>query len=937
MGIRRLSVGGAMMLAFAGVSVFACGDDDDNNTTPAGSDGGNDGNAQGDGSIANQPTKLSRASRGSGLDISEDDTILVATNRDVGTVSVFQIDYPAGAAPTLTKKAEVQACAEPWQITLAPNGDRAFVVCRKDQKVVRLENLRSAPSKGPEAVVGSEPTGIALTPKATSAWVTNWVDGTVMEINTETMAVSSTVDLNAALVATGTLGTVAARPALAHPRSLVITNNKDDLENDESVFVTEYFAQQKEALAANGANADIAKQGFVYKISLKDKAVSTISLPPITDIGIHDVTNAQAGCYPNQLQAIDSQGSFAYVLSICVSPKGQLGDFTGPAKASCAADATCPGGAAGSCDLTVPAAGVCKTNCTGNAECGLGGVCDANVCKLNLWNAKTFQTPAVSVIDIGAGKVIASVALNGEMDKLYAAKGVADTSARRMPANSVDLAFVPGTLNAYIASKAADAVFRVDFNATYETKAIDAIGFADKQFIPLDLGTIAANKQGKLPVAIAMGHKAKADSPQRFAFVLNEATRNVTVLDLKADNIAGLPDQPAVAESAPMPTDANEAARLEGKRLFGTGLGRWSFQGQAWGACETCHIDGLSDQVTWFHLRGPRQTPSLDQTVNKKDPTDLRIQNWQANVDEVEDHETGALRIILGGVGAVTKSFDLTLDARIPFDKYGHAGLNGSMQTAVNPQSPSTMVGEVCVLDDWKKLSSFFKTIRSPKKPSNLDAAKVATGQTIFTQGKCQGCHGGDKWTISKVFYTPDPDIANPQNENKSLKTKTWTDAVTNANFPTTLLPTAITANQTMRYSGTNAAALDQLTCILRPVGTFNVAEPGVGIAELKRNMTAVAQGDEATGKGFNPPSLIGMGVNAPYFHAGQARTLEAVLSDPFSAHHAALATGFLGAGDADAANKRAALVQFLLSIDDATPSIPVPALGPDGGNFCAP
>jgi cytochrome c peroxidase len=118
-------------------------------------------------------------------------------------------------------------------------------------------------------------------------------------------------------------------------------------------------------------------------------------------------------------------------------------------------------------------------------------------------------------------------------------------------------------------------------------------------------------------------------------------------------------------------------------------------------------------------------------------------------------------------------------------------------------------------------------------------------------------------------------------------------------------------------------------------VGTFGVAEPGVGIAELKRNMVAVAQGNEATGKGYNTPSLLGVAVNAPYFHAGNARTLEAVLSSTFTDHYAAINTAFLGDA-ATAAAKREALVQFLLSIDQDTAAIPLPALGPDGGDFCA-
>lgn len=920
----------SLALVVVGAAAFACSDDDPS-SGPKPLQNVTDGGEQVDGAVAAQPTKLSRASRGSAVDISEDDSIVVAVNRDSGTLSIFDVAQAGEAAPTLTKKGEVQVCAEPWQVVLAPNGDRAFVVCRKDQKLVRVDALRSSPVKGPEVAVGSEPTGVALTPKATAVWVANWVDGTTSEVDAEKMTVVSTIDLNAALVATGTLGSVTSRPALAHPRSIAITNNKDDLENDESIFVTEYFGQQKEQLASNGSNADIAKQGFVYRISLSDKSVKTIPLPPITDTGIQDHAGGVVGCYPNQLQSVDVQGSFAYVTSVCASPKGPFAEFTGPAKVSCAADATCPGAQAGSCDV---ANSVCKTNCTTNAECGVnGGVCENFTCKLNLWDAKAIQTPAISVIDIGADKVIASVALNSEFEKSFVAAGLPDTTARRFPLHVTDLAFVPGTLVAYAAAKGADAVYRVEFNATYETKAVDAVGSPNRPFIPLDVGTLDATKQGKTPIGIAMAHKAKPSAPAQFAYVLNESSRNVTVLDLKKDDIAGLPDQAAVVSSTAMPSTAEEKDKVEGRRLFNTGLGRWSLNGQAWGACETCHFDGYSDQVTWFHLRGARQTPSLDQTVDKKTGKS-RLQNWNANADEIEDHEGGALRGALGGTGAIVKSFDLTLAARIPFDTNGQAGLNGSATAAADPQSPSTLVSQVNVLEDWKKIASFIKSIRSPNKPSNLDGEQVAAGKTLFEQANCQGCHGGNQWTLSNRFYTPDPDVASPTNINKALKTRSWTTAVTSANFPVALLPTADAPSQTMRYSGGNPAALDSMTCLLRPVGTFGVAEPGVGVAELRRNHQTPAQGDEASGKGFNVPSLIGVAVNAPYFHAGNARTLEALLSDPFSAHHQALSASFLS--DAEAPAKRAKLVQFLLSIDAETTAISLPALGPTGGDFCS-
>jgi hypothetical protein len=104
----------------------------------------------------------------------------------------------------------------------------------------------------------------------------------------------------------------------------------------------------------------------------------------------------------------------------------------------------------------------------------------------------------------------------------------------------------------------------------------------------------------------------------------------------------------------------------------------------------------------------------------------------------------------------------------------------------------------------------------------------------------------------------------------------------------------------------------ESVQCVMRNVGTFNLAESGVGIAELRgTNMKDVAQGggvalrpnadgdnnpanDPKAGIGYNVPSLLGLASGAPYMHAGNARTLEAMLKDTFSRHHTALAPNFL-------------------------------------------
>jgi hypothetical protein len=339
--------------------------------------------------------------------------------------------------------------------------------------------------------------------------------------------------------------------------------------------------------------------------------------------------------------------------------------------------------------------------------------------------------------------------------------------------------------------------------------------------------------------------------------------------------------------------------------------------------------------VTWHFPRGARQPNSLDGTFASSDPSDSRVHNWTAIQDEVSDHEMGAIRGTQGGIGAIVKDAALVAGSRIAIDTLGHAGLGGSSRLAADTSNPLGFgPGESCVIDDFTHLTAFFKSIRSMKKPANLDAAKVTQGKGLFEEGNCQGCHSGPKWTLSKVFYTPDGTKA----VNNGLKTKLWGTAASTAGFPATLFPVASTTadKQTMRYGGAQGPDFDQLICALRPVGTYGVAEGEVGVAELRRDMVTKSQGDEPEGKGFNIPSLLSMSVGAPYFHAGQVRTLEALLGSTFATHRQALKAGFLEDATPDRAAKVAALVEFILSIDEDTTPIAEPTLGPNGGSFCA-
>jgi mono/diheme cytochrome c family protein len=354
-------------------------------------------------------------------------------------------------------------------------------------------------------------------------------------------------------------------------------------------------------------------------------------------------------------------------------------------------------------------------------------------------------------------------------------------------------------------------------------------------------------------------------------------------------------------------------------------------RGQAWGACQSCHGDGLTDNVTWYFARGPRQATSLDGSFASKHAEDQRIFNWTAIFDEVADFELNT-RGISGGVGATVSSVSTppATSDRIDIVGIGHANLNGSATQAADPKNPLALAAAP-QLNDWGDIEKYMQSIRSPRAPSNLDPAKVEAGKTLFAWGgACQGCHGGEKWTTSRRFYTPSAVT------NAALATTRFTVP---AGFPDALLPAHQPENQLLRFSGGNAAALDQILCVIRPVDTFGVAEPGAGIAELRADMTTRAQGDgnpAGEGRGYNPPSLLGLATGAPYLHAGNARTLEALFGSTFAVHTHALAPNFLSQTDPSAvAYDVGNLVQYLLSIDEDTPYLTIPEPGAAGGSLC--
>ncbi|HEV8325300.1 MAG TPA: hypothetical protein VG389_27060 [Myxococcota bacterium] len=820
----------------------------------AGTDSGGGGSDSGtDGGPG--PAARTTPTNGGAVALSSDGTVAVTANRTAGEITVMRLDYTAvPPTATLVESFDV-GDAEPWAAVVGNDDDTAFVVLRKSKEVVKLTGIGSADPDmdATRAPTDAEPSGLAISPTGAKLYVSNWAAGTVTVVDAATMAVDSTVDLNAALAASGLLGPSVsesnARPGLAHPYAVVVTNDGDSDDTDETVFVTDFFSMgdpAADAAALGNAFFDEGRLGVVYRFSAGTGVADVpITLSSVNDTGFADSAGNATGCFPNQLYGAALNNGRLYVTSVCASPRGPVA-----------------GGAA---------------------------------------NFKTKVHGLVSVVDVVAGAELPGerVLLTRAFQDLYDAAGTADDATRRFPLIPNAIAFVPGQTIAYVTAYGADAVFRVEYAAD---GSLDQVGGA-RDFIDLADPTFT----GRLPIGIAVtgdGH----------GLVLNEYTRNLSIILFSTQTVVNAVAT-ATAPAAGAETDTND-----GRRFFVTGLGRWSLNGQSWGSCEGCHPSGLTDNVTWYFANGPRQTVSLEGSFAPGTGAH-RLFNWSAVFDENHDFELNT-RGVSGGVGAIVTSSTLATSSRIIFDGTAppagasattnlQNGLNGSTRDLVTTGVPGTdgsgnpVAALVSVQPDWEKIDLYVRSIRAPRAPA-LDPADVAAGAAIFTgEGGCVGCHGGAGWTISARFYTPGAAANGPGG---TLSTTTYSRGA----LPLGLNPVA-DAGGGMALIKTGAS----IDCVLRSVGTFppdpatdpsGIAPAGVGLVEVRDDMVTVALG----ANGFNPPSLLGAVAGAPYFHGGNARTLEELLDPLFEGHYQALGTNFNPTPD-----QIRQLVAFLLSIDD--------------------
>ncbi len=351
------------------------------------------------------------------------------------------------------------------------------------------------------------------------------------------------------------------------------------------------------------------------------------------------------------------------------------------------------------------------------------------------------------------------------------------------------------------------------------------------------------------------------------AYVYNFISKDVSVVDLTASPEA----ETSRIQSTDLPAAGSDAAKfLAGNELFHSSRGEFDegvaerMSNEGWQACSSCHPDGLSDGVVWAFASGPRKSIPLNGTFSPDNPTgNQRILNYSAVFDELEDFELN-IRGVSGGAGLIVLEGTTNPDPNVK---------------AFDPPSANRVQLHIGGFNAWDAIVAWTQSrVPSPVSPyrgvdpNSETGQQITKGRELFTQANCQACHGGAKWSTPQVDYAR----VSP--------------------FP-----------ETITLGAAPEPPVGQLARFLQLVGTFDPANP---IEKNANNFTALGQ------LGYNPPSLLSISAFPPYFHNGSCPTLDCVMEN--QAHREA--GGVTGLLD-DPAN-RAALIQFLISIDGTTEPI---------------
>jgi YVTN family beta-propeller protein len=784
--------------------------------------------------------------RSTTIALTADETRLVVVNREANTVSIIRVRDDQGN-DVAVKLAEIGVGQEPRCVAVHPTDRAAYVTNGITGTVSVVDLVQGRVAK--TIKVGTEPRGCALTADGSLLYVANHTEGTVSII-----VVPSGNPLNPVLDGAVRVG--------GNPTAIAITDKGTGKISDETVFVTQIFAELDPNFVdpifnGNGEARDVGKRGVVqaFPAANANPPITKITLSPLADSGFSasrtafcpkaaapqphslvfcpdpskpgtDDVNAKnpQAVYPNQLLSAVIRGKRLFLPNIGPQPE--------PPE-----------------------------------------IFNANVQAL-VYSVDTEALAEVKAEHVNLNQQIAveTAAPPPSLDKTFGNDIVA------IDANGAGDTFL-------IVSRGGNQVFRAKLDqASGKVNILNAAGS----------NVDCRIQTGNLPSGVAM----RQDGTRGYAN--NEANFSVTSMNIE-DGVCLTLQLDISSSEPPAPGSFNHAV-LVGKVAFFTALGipdnnifgtpirniiPRNFKGKmskdAWSSCGSCHPDGLADGVTWIFGTGPRQTKPLDGMFNKfTNMEDQGLLNWSAIRGSNTDFNANS-RGVQGGCGFASDDFDP-----------GNCFAKGAT-TLANPaiyDHGITQGGSEALDAQTLWIFAAVRALNQPQ-PTNVDG-----GRTVFATN-CASCHGGAKWTKSEIFHRDNPAAVAQNGATLDSGVTRLAPAPPVAGAPANEFSSFTCNNLTIQY--------------LEDVGTFDINNP----LEIRDNAAA----STAFGvNGFNVPSLLSINYHAPYLHRGQAQTLE----DVFKLHGLGPnGSGFPPATTIETeltTEQRADLLVFLKAIDGTTP-----------------
>lgn len=659
----------------------------------------------------NQPSPATFVpSRSQPIQLSADGSLMFVVNKvggpavasGLGSLSIVRVRQGNGADDG-TLLAEIPVGNEPFSVSLNEEEDRVYVSNGADStiSVIDLGDNAAGPYQFlTEIVVGSEPRGTAVSGER--LYVANYGDGTMTTINTESLLVQNTLDLQFG------------GESVDHPYGLIALENGD-------VWITDFFARARRTAGVDEVEGfDNGKEGRVALV--RGGVVQSLAfMSPMADAGF----TADRTAFDPANGAVNDTFAAPTGVDATAVPQGaffnQLSSFGYDVVGR---------------RLYLPTIGAQP----------------APPVRFNV-NIQAL----VGVIDVPSASEDDGlhVNLNAEIRDNFGSEP-APLPPFSDPVNRLDRAFAGDVVamdvvddTMLFASRAGGFALRATLNTdgTYD-------------LVTDDRGAVLRIPTTNMPTGVVIS------SDGTRAYVASDLVGEVTAIDLTDDTVAltiqtaATPTDPQTRRELlgklAFFTGMGLAADVDAStdpRTVDTHRFRNMASDNNWSSCASCHPGGMADGVTWIFPTGPRQSISLEgffaagsTVLSSLATTDQKVSNWNAVRGSITDFNNNA-RNVQGGFGFTPMAL-LTIDAGDEPADVADSGL-------VFNHGPRMGVSNALdFMTEW------VASLRVLNRPTGLDQDALGRGRTLFSTS-CASCHGGTKWTrgtrVLDLALWPDP------------------------------------------------------------------------------------------------------------------------------------------------------------------------------------